>query len=1098
MLAHFPEETQAIKNELEKQGRDLSASSVDTIKATSDFLDKISAEHSAPIQEEPSKIVSTALRDSSQPDIPPVTGKEWNSPHASLTMDALASGMDDTKLEYGFIDNKGNFLTRAEAEPIAKQAGQVPEGYKSGSNGMQSQDLREPPSISQRVMREMPNASEKEIDKEINKRYDASEFGFISPHLATTVAGAGIGGATGYRESGGDPNAAFAGAIIGGAGGYFGYKAIEALTRPNPRLKEGNKLIGEIKQAAKEVMSRPSEDIAGEDVRGRGGIMSKFIRGMEYLGRLNLPEEIKTAWTQARGTGVLGVQAVKDSLDALKGFKPTPEIIDIASKYIDGQLIEPGVAIQKIRSEGGISPSEWEAMKAEDRPKGWGVWKVGIDPETEVNFHVSPATRATLMQEEENLFRDKLGPDNELYFKFANTARKAIDNLQNIFAEGMPDGRLKRIIQGSIGQYVTRTYRIFNDKNYQPSNEQVQAAMEEYGQFLDSKGIEHTKDFLRIEIEQYLSDVRSNKAIFGLGQSGRKIDTTLLAEREELSPTFRELLGKYTDPTERLTQAISRLFPSAQASRFISLTKDMVIDGIPASMSKEEWVQQSKLLEQAKPDLPPSEYQSKLDKLNSYIDVGKNLKFGELSGLRVNRFVADQLLDYEGNLGMFSNPVMRGINNYSKVIHTAYDPIRYIRNIVTTPIFLWMGRASPESLGQAFKILKNKSGSAWEEMVANGVLTADQVSSEFRGSMDKLFNGQYDSDLTSKFKAFHNRLLEVYRYPDLLVRAATYLEAKSRYSKELKLPIDNPKVVTRAVQWTDERTMNYDNIAPSVRIARQLPFFNLYISYTAEIARIMKNVGRDAMKGDIHSLAQLGTIAGAFDGAQAISEAMLSDKDRKDWKQANAQSPDYSRSRYKFVSGRDKDGNFHYLDFTPWIPTDNINQMVRSIAKGDIKGLASINPVVGLDNTPAFKLITQAVSNKDLHTQRDYRNTTDMLMGVVQELSPTLTPGVGYEWKKVGSIGQENVKTGRQETWGGTITRYLTGANYTSVNPSVTQRTAIAQAKQHIANERAYLNDTLKMKGIDPEAKQRAVKKYQDAVSTILETFRQKAAIPNG
>lgn len=918
---------------------------------------------------------------------------------------------------------------------------------------------------------------------------------FANPHLLSTVAGAGIGGEEGYRQSGGDPQAALAGAIMGGAGGFFGYKAIEALTRPNPRLKGGVKEIKtEIKGAAKAMMEKKLVDLAGEDVRGRGGIMSKFIRSLEHWGRLHLPEEIKTAWTQARGTGVLGVQAVKDSLDALKGFKPTPEIAEAAGKFIDGQFLDNAKVLSEIKAGGGVSPEVWDGLDIAKRPKNWGVWKVKVGDET-ATFRISPETRVRLMNAEEEAFKKALGTENEMYFKFVNTARKAIDNLQHIYADGMPDGHLKRMIEGSTGQYVTRTYKIFNDKRYEPTEPQIEAAMREYGEFLDSKGIEHTRDYLRSEIEQYLHDIRIGQEAFGIS-SRNKIDTTMLKEREELSPTFRELLGEYTDPKERLLQAISRLYPSAQASRFISLTKDMNIDGMPGAMTKEEWVQNSKQLEELMEKADPEDlkhYKEKQRRLNEYADVPKNLKYGGLKGMKVNRFIADQLMDYEGPLGMAAHPIMRGVNNWTKVVHTVYDPIRHVRNLVTTPMFLWMGRASTESTQQAWDILRKKSGTSWKEMVSNGILTADQVSSEFRGKMDEVFNGHYDSELTKKVKSFHTGLLELYRFPDLVVRAATYLEAKSRYSKQMKLPIDHEDVIRKAVEWTDERTMNYDNIAPAVRLARQLPFFNLYISYTAEITRIMKNVGRDAMKGDIHALAQIGTLAGAFEGAQAISEAMLSAKDREDWKRSNAQSPAYSRSRYKIVTGRDSKGNFKYLDVTPWIPTDNINQMIRSAAKGDMAGLASINPIVGLDNTPAFKLISETVSGRDNQTKRDFRDKSDYVMNVVQELSPSLTPGIGYEWKKISSIGQENIKTGRSETWGGTITRYVTGANYTSVNPTSTQRAALAEAKRHIANEKAYLNDVLKMKGTSQEQKERAVKKYQEAVATVLETFRNKS-----
>ncbi len=1002
------------------------------------------------------RITSTALMHEGKP----LRGPEPSSSHQQIMHHnpeiLLADTPPDLNKQGGFMvkmpDGTEKFVTRDEATAIGIESGQVPKTTKG-------------PLHSQIV------------------DWKKGTGGFASTHALTTIAGATVGAEEGYRQSGGDLGAALAGAFIGGAGGYVGYKVLEGLTRVNPKAR--TQPIKEAKSAATELMNRSVKDIAGEEVRGRGGIMSKWIRGLEHWGRLSLPETVKTAWTQARGKGVLAVSAVQQAFKALKQFDPTPEVREAASKFIEGKLLGDE-ALRIIRSNGGIEPSAWEATAADSRPKGWGVWNVDLPSGETIPFRVSPDLKAKLIAEEEKAFTKALGTEHETYGKFVTTARRAVDELQSIFASGMPEGQLRRIIQNSTGQYVTRTYKIFTDPDYRPTDAQIEASAKELAAFKDANKIEYTDDTLRIEIEQYLHDVRTNRALFGegLGLSGKtRLDTTLFKEREDLTPTFRELLGEYTDPKEKLIQAISRLYPSAQASHFINLAKGIELDGFRAAMPEHEWV---KLM--ASTTDP-----AKKAALEAMTEVPKSLKFGALKGMKVNRFVADQLMEIDGPLGMAAHPIMRGINNWSKIIHTAYDPLRHVRNIVTTPMFLWFGKASLESVDQAVRVLSKKDGQLYREMIENGVLTADQVASEFRGTAQSLFNGHYDSSLTKKFKAFHNGLLELYRYPDLAVRAATYIEAKSRIGAKLGKAIDDPDVIKAAVQWTDERTMNYDNIAPAVRLARQLPFFNLYISYTAEIARIMKNISKDALKGDVQSMLQLGAVAGAFEAAQAISVASLSAKDQKDWATANAQGPAYSRSRYKFVTSRDAKGNFHYTDFTPLIPTDNFNQMFRSIAKGDWEAVRAVNPFVGFQETPILKIGAEQVTGKDIFTDRPFRDSGDRLMSVVQELSPTLTPGVGYEWKKFATIGQENTKTGRKETWGGMIQKYLTGLAPTSVNPSVTQRNATAEAKRHIANERAYLTDVLKMKGVSPEARERAIKKYQQAVSTILETYRSKS-----
>jgi hypothetical protein len=60
------------------------------------------------------------------------------------------------------------------------------------------------------------------------------------------------------------------------------------------------------------------------------------------------------------------------------------------------------------------------------------------------------------------------------------------------------------------------------------------------------------------------------------------------------------------------------------------------------------------------------------------------------------------------------------------------------------------------------------------------------------------------------------------------------------------------------------------------------------------------------------------------------------------------------------------------------------------------------------------------------------------------------------------------------------------------VNLKPLQKQAVAKAKNAIANERAYLNDILKMKGMPQDRKDRAIKKYQQAVAAVLETYKNK------
>lgn len=932
--------------------------------------------------------------------------------------------------------------------------------------------------------------------------------GISNVHLLTTLAGAAWGGEEGYRKSGGDPSKALAGAVMAGAAGFLGFKVIEALMRANPRLNldDLKGIKREMKGAAEAIMTKTARDLSGEEVRAEGGIMSKFIKGIEFWGRFHVPPELITAWTRAHGAGVLAIKAVKDSVQSLRDFVPDKATAEAATKFIEGKFLNEADATAIVLEGGGMSDEAWKALDKSAKPGNFTRWEVG-----DKAFWMPESTKQNLIGAEEDAFKSFLTDDKKDYFNFIRTARRSLDNLQHLFSEGLPDGDLKNLLKNSVGQYVTRTYKIFNDPQHYPTEAHIQNAMGELGAHYGRNGIDFNEDLLRKHVVDYLHELKENKASLGFGISGKsKIDSTLLKEREDISPTFRELLGEYTDPKERILASISRLFPSAAASKFISMAAKMDIEGIPASLSRDEWLNLSNKFHdivdnlKGRPSLTPdqttvlTDAQTKIRRLMEYVKLDKNLKYGEFSNTYANRFVSDQLRGIDPHLAGMDHPIFRTMakfNTVAKVAHTAYDHIRIVRNIITVPMFMWIGKATPQAVNQALNLIKTQKGPMWEEAIREGILGADQVTAEYRGSVDHLFNGNHDSGLTSVLKNVHNKILDWYRIPDAATRLGTYLDAKSRYSVEMNLPQDHPNVIKAAVEWTDRRTINYENVSPFVRVARNVPFFNLYISYASEIARVVKNLSLDAVgkgptgKVDLQALAQLGVLAGVFEGIQAGAEAMLSSKDREDWQRANRQGANYSRSRYKIPYSRDSKGNFNYIDLTPLLVTDSFNQTFRSLAKGDVAGATAVNPVVGWDNSPVFNILQQLNSGTDMHTKRQLQNFEDKATVIARELSPSWTPGIGYEWQKVASIGTENLKTGRAENWPGTLVRSLTGLNVTSVNPSALDRQALAQLKQEISNERAYLGDVLKMKGISKEKQDRAVSQYQKAVQTAIGNY---------
>lgn len=993
--------------------------------------------------------------------------------------------------------------------------------------------------------------------------------GAISMHLATSLGGGVAGGLYGYQQSKGDWNKTAAYATLGLAAGAIGYRVLEALKNATPAAEVGVKASETA--SLKKVAATPLKDLAGQDISGRGGIMSKFVRALETQTWLHLPEEVKTALSQAQGKVTALVQQVNVALKGVKDYADiSDELKDRASKFLKGQAADPAEVKNLINSEGGVNHEGWKDTPKDQKANLNAIWKLqDADGKTTDVFHVSSDTRDKLIQMENDTLTKGLQGNDLKFANFVQSARLATNAMQEMFSNAMPAGsNLKDIINNSVDQYMTRGYKIFTDKSFWPTEDNINKVIDKLGlqsgdatlqQALgDSKAyrmddsttgdkgwntlmdqyqkdgkfdqvarlqnmvpLKHMdedfmvdpktkdlydskfdKDVLRGTVEDYLKETKQNKELYNLSGTSSGLDTTLLKERQELDPTFRELIGEFKDPVEEVTHTLNRLVPTAKAASLMSSLKDMQIHDLPATFEDSSaYVAYKKSLQSAidnanamgnKGDL--AILQSRMNELLTYRNAGPDLKFGLLKDTYVSRFVADQFKDYNGPWGDMTNPIARGMataNMVSKLVHSPYNPVTQMRNMFQAPIFMAIGRVDPTNLSEAFKAARNAEHPLHGELLREGILPATHASGELGFKLDQLFNGQYDSELMKGIKAVHNFVLDKYNIPDSVTRAATYLSAKDRFASKLGLPLSHPDVIAKSVEFTNRYTMNYENIAPIVKFARNIPAFNLYVSYTAEIARITKNLVQDALKGDMIAMGTLGGLAATPYILQKTAEASLSPADKRQWDQLQAQLPDYARNRFRTNISKDSSGNFHYVDFTPLIVTDSFHQSVEALRKGDWRSLAAVNPIVGWQNTPAWNIIAEQVSGQDLFSGREFRNYNDRLETFAKEVTPSWTPGLGYEYQKLANIGITNQKTGRTESVEGAILRWTTGMSESSYNPDIVNKQALSDVKNKIDLEKQYLMDTLKTTASD-DKKQRAVQVYQQAVQVIMNRYQSR------
>lgn len=910
------------------------------------------------------------------------------------------------------------------------------------------------------------------------------------------LVGAGVGGTTDARDE-------RSGMVLGAMAGVAAFLGGPPLARSLVSLLSATRVpktpvatpMPKKWSSLKAVLEQGIEEKAGAVLsRGSMKVGDRLIRALDKGLELTLPPLIKETLLNAKGAGSVLLDQIDAALLKVSlRYRPDEVTKKVANQFLDGSITRDQFLQQ-------------------------------LQPTMAAN------------------------PNVEQYAKFIMAGRESMNGLQRMVSEGLGDPKKAKIINDSIGKYMTRSYRIFTNPNWRPSEESLSRLTDEIVTKKIWPGATH--EDVRQALSQYVQEVKTAKGAYtisGFGQ-GQKINQAILKQRKDLSEAWREFLGEIEDPSERIYQTVFRLRPMAEASKYFSMLSKLKDEqGLPQvfrNYAEKDAFRNTVLQRLQSGNLSPSETEAlnlQLKKLDNYVNVEQHPKFGVLGGNIVNRHVFDTLSTYDSLTDATANPYLRGIVNahtWIKLGRTAFNPLTTIRNFVTTPAFMAIARTNPTDMMEAFSILKNTDHPMRTEVMQQGISNVDQVKTEFYKEFQNVMGSRYDFgdldltnlglgkidlDIGEKYARRGIRgILDFYRLPDNLVRIGAYISAKRRISEALGKGFDDAEVIRKATEFTNRYTMNYDAIAPAIKTLRQLPFANLFISYTAEMTRLAKNLVEDVARGDMGDLARHGRMYAALPLAglavipellESSSESNLKGKDLEDWQKAKGLMPNYSRTRYRYVTGRDKKtGQFHYIDYTPLVASDALNQLVRAVSDGDMSAAAAVNPVASWENTPVLNIAAEQIAGKDLRTHREFRGTTDRIAAVAKEVLPPWVPSAGSEYQRAlqahtrtasGELGTTNQKTGvritPQDFWSsyfGPLSGKAVppGARPGSVNLEALQRKVQGEAKSMVANETAYLNDVLKSDAAD-DIKQQAIDRFNKAIAEIQEYYASRLGV---
>lgn len=686
--------------------------------------------------------------------------------------------------------------------------------------------------------------------------------------------------------------------------------------------------------------------------------------------------------------------------------------------------------------------------------------------------------------------------------------RKSIDVLQEMIERSLPEGELKTQVKNSFNKYLTQTFKIFHDPSFYPSEEIIQKVAKE----IPGGSLENNVTILR----EYLNSVQVNRGIYGFSRKGRgygeALGSILSRKDPDLSPAFKEMLGVYDSPLQQMAATANKLIRGARTAEFFNQLDNVVKpNGLKMSYSYEELAaarrnsqfQIAKARQIGDTDKVAT-LQLQLDDLNNYLYNAPNSQHGKLSAKFVDRRVHDSLMTYDSILTQSGSPInqaMTDITNMVKYAHTVASPLQFSRQVFSMPFLGLLAKTGPMDWYRAYNSLFHDPAEL-SRLRKLGLLYGDTVSGMLRKDFSEMLKGKWDQVVTNRtLREGIATWEEIYRTPDLITRISAFQKQEAKLLRE---GVSAAEATDRAIDFANQFAMNYGMAPKGIQIIRKIPFVNQYLTFAFEIARITKNLMKVAIGGpDPHGIGRpyaIGVLT-AFATApmiiQKLTESQLSPKDLEDWKKAEALLPDYSRSNFKFVTGRNAKGNFDYVDFTPIIVHDKWMKMSRDIASLDWSAFKADNPVFGWENTPLLNVATNQITGVDQHTKENLNSLGQRVDSVRRDLLPPL---LGTDLDKIlkaltpnqaGGLGITDPKTGQTASIGSIVGSYVTSLRSYTVSPTNLEQRAIAEATTQTANARAYAYRIMRSDA-EQSVKDAARSYYQMVQKEIMMSLRDK------
>jgi hypothetical protein len=615
--------------------------------------------------------------------------------------------------------------------------------------------------------------------------------------------------------------------------------------------------------------------------------------------------------------------------------------------------------------------------------------------------------------------------------EIAYAMRTHIDHLSRQLVEsGAVDlQESKENILQNIGLYMTRSYEVFDNPDYSPSDEIIVAAKnklreqyQEVAEELAAKNNNTVEAELQKLVDDKIKDILTvsgaNDYLQGSKLGSKK--TGILKQRINIPSEIRALMGEYTDPALNYARSIQKISALVANQKFLNKMKKA---GEGVFFFKE-----------------------RTNEFNTEIASEGSDTMNPLNGMFTTPEIAEAMTN--SPLVSISSPLSPLYNLWLtsvggvKFSKTILSPATHAKNIIGNLFFMaYNGYTNPKDYFNSLKVVYNDLAglsnkelrSKLDEYIRAGIInqsaTLGEIKSLFRQKdniEDILIKRMNDPKLSlvSKFKKHIKKSADfaqnLYQAEDDFFKIVSYENEKRRYAKAFFNKdfnslnnTEKKEVLDYITEITKNILPNYSRIGELGKFMKAFPVAGTFISFQIESMRTAYNtidIAFNELKDPKTRLIGLKRLTGIMSiiGVKAAILGTFGMTEDEEEEASRIFLPPWAKNANIYISEME-DGKFKYINFSASDPHGFLDKALIGYLKGEdtFESMTSVlDEIVGpfYQKDILFNALTNITANENDYGREIFNETdtpNEVTEKILSRLWKVFEPGAVTSARKV-------------------------------------------------------------------------------------------------